>query len=49
MAGYSCTTVEVLCGEIRDFEIFDTYLGHNKWICGSECVGYRSHTYILTY
>jgi hypothetical protein len=24
-------------------------LGHNKWICGSECVGHRSHTYILNY
>jgi hypothetical protein len=24
-------------------------VGHNKWICGSESVGHRSHAYIHTY
>jgi hypothetical protein len=27
----------------------DCLLGHNKWICGSECAKHRSHTYIHTY
>jgi hypothetical protein len=30
-------------------DINTNYTGRNKWICGVESAGHRSHTYIHTY
>jgi hypothetical protein len=45
----SRVSVETNVIRLRGFGIRHIGSGHNKWICGSESVGHRSHTYIHTY